>query len=95
MYRDQRTGARARTIPVVVAFLQGTLVESNNQPLSSQKNQIQTSDGTTVDQGDTSGNGAFALTAPPGSYSVALSGSVGDPPTYTATVSNVGLASPV
>ena len=81
------------TFPVVVSSLQGILVDSNNDPLSAQTVQIESGSGTTIAQGDTSAGGNFALTAPPGTYSVALSGSVGDPTTYSATVSNVDLSS--
>ena len=81
------------TIPVVVASLQGTLVDAENQPLPSQTVQIQASGGSSVQQGVTSQSGAFALTVPPGDYSVTLSGSLGDPTSYEATVPNVNLTS--
>jgi hypothetical protein len=45
-----------------------------------------------VAQQVTGGQGSFALTVPPGTYSVALSGAVGDPTNYSIVVPNVDLS---
>ena len=48
-------------------------------------------DGSTVAQTTTGSGGTFALTVPPGTYTVDLSGSLGDPTTYDVSVPGVDL----
>ena len=79
------------TVPVVVSTLSGTLTDSSGQALVGQTVAIESAGGTAVATTQTTGTGRFALTAPPGSYAVDISGSVGDPTNYNVTVPGVNL----
>jgi protocatechuate 3,4-dioxygenase beta subunit len=80
------------TIPVTVSSLSGTLETATGQPLPGQGVALQTDDSTAA-KTTTGSGGAFALTAPPATYSVALSGAIGDPTRYEVTVPGVDLTS--
>ncbi len=76
---------------VIDATLYGTVSDAGGQALSGQTVSILSGNGNSVAQTTTGSNGGFAVDAPPGTYAVALAGSVGDPTTYEATVQNIDL----
>ncbi len=79
------------TIPVIVASLDGSLVDSAGQPLANQSVALQAGDGSTAAQTTTSEDGSFAVTVPPGTYTIDVSGPIGDPTSYAVKVPGVDL----
>jgi Bacterial Ig-like domain (group 3)/Immunoglobulin I-set domain len=80
-------------VNVVMASFSGSLEDSNSQALTDQTLEVLTSSGAQVAQTTTGSSGAFALTVPPGTYTVAASGSLGDPTQYSIDIPNVALTS--
>ena len=81
----------ATTFSAQLASLSGSLVDSSGQALTGQSVTIQNADGAALADTITNGSGSFALTVPPGTYSVAASGSIGDPTSYSVTIPGVNL----
>jgi hypothetical protein len=89
------TGPGAITGPtttnVVLASFSGSLVDSSGDDLAGQAVSVLTSGGTAVTSVSTDATGAFAVTVPPGTYTVQTSGTLGDPTTYSVRAAGVDL----
>ena len=82
------------TDQVTLGSLDGTVVDGNDEPLVGQQVDLLNSTGSTVAQATTNSTGDFALSPPAGTYSMVLSGSVGDPTTYRVTDSKLTFKHP-
>ena len=80
------------TIVATVASLSGSLINPSGNALSGQSVALRASDGATAAQTTTASDGSFALSVAPGTYTVDLSGSLGDPTTYYVSVPGVDLS---
>jgi len=80
-------------VDVTMASFTGSLEDSNGHALTNQTLEVLTSGGTQVVQTTTGSSGAFALTVPPGTYTVAVGGPLGDPTQYSVDIPNVALTS--
>jgi hypothetical protein len=83
------------TIPITLATVTGALFDSSGQALSGQSVSLETANGGEVASAQTSQDGNFSMTAPPGSYSLVMTGQFGDPTQYSITIQNVDLSKPL
>jgi hypothetical protein len=78
-------------VTVEVFTLGGALLDPAGEPLPEQLVELTTGD-ETVAADTTDAAGQFALTVPPGTYDVTLSGQFGDPTTYEVTAPGIDLS---
>ena len=82
------------TVNITLGTLDGTVVDSANQPLSGQQVQLLSAAGKVVAQDETTTSGSFGLDVASGTYTAVLSGSIGDPTMYKVTAPRFKVAHP-
>jgi len=80
-----------QTIPIDLASVQGTVVDSSDAALGGQQLGLYNSNGTLAASSTTDSSGDLALSVDPGDYAAVLSGSVGDPVTYDVSIPSLDL----